>query len=58
METQTRLSRHNKFISAEIYIYVFLYLSIILLILWGKEIHTIPKPFDNWGEYGRPYYQL
>ena len=34
METQTRLSRHNKFISAEnivgIYIYIYIYISSVI----------------------------
>ena len=51
METQTRLSRHNKFISAKniiailsisyIYIYIYIYIIYIYSILYIYFIHKI-----------------
>ena len=41
METQTRLSRHNKFISAE-NIYIYIYIYFFFFIIQRVEARAIP----------------
>ena len=58
METQTRLSRHNKFISAEniiamynimrilfLHIYIYIYIYIYTQSNWYGHIHLVKNPY-------------